>query len=257
MALGTVWERWDGTELERFEATPVEELHLHDRFEVGFAETGALVLEGEKWSQTLEEGSGYLVGPGLVHRVPRNPQPSRFRRMFLTSTSAARMLSPVMAETSMTQPVLLAQSVLRSWWSRLETDTTQGMMLPAQPIRIRPKHPAVAKAVAFLRENINRTISLDELAKVCRVSKFHLCRIFHRTVGVTPRTFHRHIRLEASRDLLRRGRPSALVAYDLSFSDQSHFIRSFRKQFGTTPGDYLQALHTNRVRPVVQTAVGT
>jgi AraC-like DNA-binding protein len=255
MTLETVKERWDGSELERFESTPHEELHLHDRFEAGFVESGTMTIEGEKWSQTLTEGSGYLVGPGLVHRVVKRPVPGRFRRLFIGETAVERLLSPVAADTSIAQPVVLAQTVLQSWWKHLEVDMTPVPgPLPA-PNRLRPTHPAVAKAVAFLRDNMNRTISLDELAKVCRVSKFHLCRIFHRTVGVTPRTFHRHIRLETSRELLRRGRPSALVAYDLSFSDQSHFIRSFRKQFGTTPGDYLQALQTQRTRPVAQSTL--
>lgn len=41
--------------------------------------------------------------------------------------------------------------------------------------------------------------------------------------------------------MLHAGTAAADIARALSFSDQSHFIRSFRKQFGVTPGDFVQA----------------
>jgi AraC-like DNA-binding protein len=41
--------------------------------------------------------------------------------------------------------------------------------------------------------------------------------------------------------MLLAGTPASTIARDLGFSDQSHFIRSFRKQFGVTPGDFQSA----------------
>ncbi|MEM1023325.1 MAG: AraC family transcriptional regulator [Myxococcota bacterium] len=242
MSVEFVLNRWEDSEIERFAGSPPEELHLHDRVEIGYAEDAPLVLEGEKWRQTVEPGSAYVVGVGLVHRLAEPRPGPRFCRMYLGWRACSTLLPAPLQEASARQPVLLPRPRAESWWA----DLNQGWFparadTPSTPA-LHEHHPAVMRAMAFLRQNLNRTISLDELGKICQVSKFHLCRVFHKVVGVTPRTYHRHIRLEASRVLLSKGRPSALVAYDLSFSDQSHFIRSFRKQFGMTPGDYVHAL---------------
>jgi len=241
MSIEFVQSRWEDSELERFEGFPSEEPHLHERLEVGFVDQGALALEGPKWRQLVEPGSAYLLGVGLVHRLAERSPGLRLHRMYLGKRASSALVAEDLVETASRQPVLLPRAVAESWWSEMARGWYPARPEPAAPARAL-NHPAVARAIAHLRSNLNRTVSLDELGKTCRISKFHLCRVFHRVVGVTPRTYHRHVRLEASRRLLQRGRPSALVAHDLSFSDQSHFIRSYRKQFGMTPGDYVQAL---------------
>lgn len=247
MTLHRVCAAADGTEREFFRRMPVEEDHLHERFELGFAPQSSFQLEnGAHGALEVGPGSGYLVGPGVVHRLrPRNgAEDAPFHRMFL-GPSMLGLLPREVLDGALRRPTLVDASRLRDVWQAAESAPVGPPSAP--PVQRRIEHPGVERAMEHLQTQLHRGVSLDELSNVCALSKFHLCRLFHRVVGVTPRTFHRHIRVERGRHLLRTGRPSSRVASDLHFSDQSHFIRSFRRQFGATPGQFVQAM----ARPVL------
>jgi AraC family transcriptional activator of pobA len=60
-----------------------------------------------------------------------------------------------------------------------------------------------------------------------------------RATGVTAgHLIRQRVLTEAKRQLIFTGQPIHEIAYDLAFSDPSHFARFFRKQTGTTPQDF-------------------
>lgn len=70
--------------------------------------------------------------------------------------------------------------------------------------------------------------SVADMAEAASLSPRQLQRVLKRTTGFAPHDFLKVLRLQQS--LL--GTPS------LSYADQSHFIHSFRKATGYTPGQY-------------------
>lgn len=70
--------------------------------------------------------------------------------------------------------------------------------------------------------------SVADMAELAQISPRQLQRTLKRTTGFTPHDFFKVLRLQQS--LL--GEPS------LSYSDQSHFIHSFKKATGYTPAKY-------------------
>jgi AraC family transcriptional activator of pobA len=60
-----------------------------------------------------------------------------------------------------------------------------------------------------------------------------------RATGVTAgHLIRQRVLTEAKRQLIFTAQPIHEIAYDLAFSDPSHFARFFRKQTGTTPQDF-------------------
>ena len=60
-----------------------------------------------------------------------------------------------------------------------------------------------------------------------------------RATGVTAgHLIRQRVLTEAKRQLVFTGQTIHEIAYDLAFSDPSHFARFFRKQTGTTPQDF-------------------
>lgn len=90
----------------------------------------------------------------------------------------------------------------------------------------------------FMRENLEKNISLQELATISGLSRWHFLRSFRDRVGLTPHAYLLQMRIRRAEELLRIGRSPVLVALELGFSDQSHLTRCFKGFLGTTPGAY-------------------
>jgi len=85
--------------------------------------------------------------------------------------------------------------------------------------------------------------SVAELAQLAGVHPTHLLRTFRRHTGATISNYVRRRRIQKARTEVARGdRPLAMIALDAGFSDQSHFTRVFRQEFGETPGQYARSL---------------
>ncbi|MBC7808038.1 MAG: helix-turn-helix transcriptional regulator [Akkermansiaceae bacterium] len=82
--------------------------------------------------------------------------------------------------------------------------------------------------------------TLTQLAEMAGVHPSHLLRAFRQQYHLTPGEFVRRLRIEEACRRLRSGQstPLSVLALDLGFSDQSHFIRIFRSIVGVTPGAY-------------------
>jgi AraC-like DNA-binding protein len=72
------------------------------------------------------------------------------------------------------------------------------------------------------------------------VNKYHLIRAFSREVGLPPHTFQTAVRITRAQRLLKQGVPSAWIAAQLGFADQSHFIRTFRRWRHVTPNEFAE-----------------
>lgn len=77
-------------------------------------------------------------------------------------------------------------------------------------------------------QNIDDIYCVADMAEVAKLSTRQLQRVLKRTTGFAPHDFLKVLRLQQA----LKDEPS------LSYADQSHFIHSFRKATGYTPGKY-------------------
>jgi len=98
------------------------------------------------------------------------------------------------------------------------------------------------RAVEFVNENLERNLTLPEIAASAGLSPFHFARAFKQTTGFTPHQYLIRRRVERAKMLLaRRELPLAEVGYRAGFRNQSHFTMLFRRLTSMTPGDYRRA----------------
>jgi AraC family transcriptional regulator len=97
--------------------------------------------------------------------------------------------------------------------------------------------------VQYVEDNIERNISLAELANLVQLSGFYFTRKFRIDFGCPPHAYVIQRRLEhAKRQLARKDVPLKCVAANCGFSDQSHMNRLFRRVLGFTPAAYREAV---------------
>jgi AraC family transcriptional regulator len=94
----------------------------------------------------------------------------------------------------------------------------------------------VDKLEEVLREDVDQLLSLTDISGMVGVHPVHLSREFARYFRCNFSEYSRKMRLEKALGLLRKPFLSlADVSAECGFSDQSHFIRCFRKCLGITP----------------------
>jgi AraC-like DNA-binding protein len=99
--------------------------------------------------------------------------------------------------------------------------------------------PGFGPALAHMRTHFQHEISNQQLASISNMSLRAFERRFNATFHLTPQRFLRKLRLRiASRALIYSEASLSEVALTAGFSDQSHFSREFRRQFGRTPREY-------------------
>lgn len=101
--------------------------------------------------------------------------------------------------------------------------------------------PVTAEALNHIL-GVKGVVDLQELQKRLRVSERTLERKFTTQVGISPKLFSRVTQFQASLDQLKAGRFTRLsdIAFDNGYTDQSHFIRSFKTFTGFTPFQFQQ-----------------
>lgn len=100
------------------------------------------------------------------------------------------------------------------------------------------------KAVQYIYNNVQSKFSLDELAKTCFMSKYHLIRTFKKEMGITPKQYHQQCKVRKLKDMIFEDSQSN-IAYMLNFSTQSHMDSIFKRYMGITPNSYIAAVETN------------
>ncbi len=99
------------------------------------------------------------------------------------------------------------------------------------------------RVLAYIRANLERTISLDDLASEAGMSPSHFSRLFKDTVGTPPMQYVMAYRIEQSLSMMRdAGRALGEIAFACGFADQAHFSRSFKQVVGQSPRQYRASL---------------
>src|SRR5579885_2450511 len=92
------------------------------------------------------------------------------------------------------------------------------------------------KVTNHIGEHLQENITMDELARLACLSEDHFRELFKNTTGLPPLQFVLKHRVQKALELLRTGKfRVAEAAYEVGFSDQSHFDRHCRKFFGFSP----------------------
>ena len=94
---------------------------------------------------------------------------------------------------------------------------------------------SITKSIEYIHDCFYDNISLDTIANISNLSKYHFIRLFKQKTTFTPHQYILNLKIEYALKLIQKDMPLAIVAQTCGFSDQSHFIRAFKERFGFTP----------------------
>ena len=92
------------------------------------------------------------------------------------------------------------------------------------------------KALWYIESHLADALSLEEIAGVGGVSRFHMVRAFAAATGLSVMRYVRARRLSEAARALAGGAPDILhLALDADYGSHEAFTRAFRDHFGVTP----------------------
>lgn len=100
---------------------------------------------------------------------------------------------------------------------------------------------ALAPALELMRDSHAESLTLEQMGEVAGLTPFQLIVAFKRALGLTPHAYLTQLRLKAALHRLQAGHPLVEAALASGFYDQSALNRHFKRAFGMTPLQYVDA----------------
>ena len=97
--------------------------------------------------------------------------------------------------------------------------------------------PELQKALKFMRQSLNDSLSLTELARYSGVSQATLYRLFREYFNISPINYFLEQKMEKAKTLLQYF-PVKQVAGMLNFSTAQYFSNEFKKRYGVSPKNF-------------------
>jgi AraC-like DNA-binding protein/mannose-6-phosphate isomerase-like protein (cupin superfamily) len=94
-------------------------------------------------------------------------------------------------------------------------------------------------AIDFLSKNLDKTLTLEEIAASVNLSASHFSFVFKQKTGFTPIEYFNHLKVQkACQYLLFTSLRIKEIAVELGIEDQFYFSRMFTKLMGISPNEY-------------------
>ncbi len=94
----------------------------------------------------------------------------------------------------------------------------------------------IKEAVAFIEQNFQNPITIEEIAKFCGLNRSYFGKIFHKSIGKSPQDFLISYRMTKAAELLKLTSLSiADVGNAVGYENQLHFSRAFKHVYGISP----------------------
>ncbi len=96
----------------------------------------------------------------------------------------------------------------------------------------------IRAAIIYIRDHIREKITVDTLAQMSGMSKYHFIREFKRITHYTPVMYVNIVRIEMARRLIgEKDLSIGEVSEKCGFDNVSYFTKTFKKYTGTTPSE--------------------
>lgn len=100
----------------------------------------------------------------------------------------------------------------------------------------------VSQALRYIEDNLNGKLELEQVAAALHYSKYHLHRVFTKTVGFTIHDYVQRRQLtEAAKLLVFSQKPIIDIALISGYESQQAFTSVFKAMYKTTPAEFREA----------------
>ncbi|MDR0887056.1 MAG: AraC family transcriptional regulator [Clostridiales Family XIII bacterium] len=105
----------------------------------------------------------------------------------------------------------------------------------------------IDESIKYIRENVGKKITLDELADNIGLSKYHFSHLFKKQTGYAPMEYVISTRLDRAKILLKTTSQNVTeIAYEVGYENVGSFINLFVNKEGISPSAFRKTVNTKR-----------
>ena len=237
----------------------VYDRHMHDTFAIGVTLRGVQRFWCRGSTHDSRPGNVIVIDPGEVHDGRSGSHGGyAYRMLYVPAPLVHEIVSGagdgIGADAPLLPDRVLARLIDRTWAAMAASPASlaadqwlhESVLYLARrharhhrlPAIAAPNRPALHRVREYMREHLDRAVTVRQLATPASMSRFQLTRQFQKAFGLSLHAYQLQLRLDEAKRRLQNGDGIAAVASDLGFVDQSHLHRRFKASFGVTPGEW-------------------
>ena len=268
--------------IERLRRDPqfqMQEAHLHSRYELYYLNRGSCSFFVGGRLFAMQEGSGILIPPGVLHSTSYRSSHAGAERTALffreddLNYADLRDLVGGWAKTERPSLFLLDQSfreglealfaamlaedrIRDCYCERMLDLRCKEVLLYLSrcalyeedlPQELRTGDPLVLLAARFIGAHYAQKLGIPELARACGCSESLLSLRFKRATGIGVHAYLQGFRLQQAASLLAQTKRSVTdIAFSCGFQSPGYFKDAFRKVYGISPRAYRRQKETEQ-----------
>lgn len=245
-----------GVNIERTPNKVSAAQNWHDELEIELCTDGEgeVLLDGKRY--VFRKGDAVIVNSNVLHHtgshervvytclIPHldlcrtvgfDPTLMRFEPIVHDNELSELILSLVRANEDSASTMLERCELLLRILLLVQNKYTLPHTSKAQ---VSPHMRSVRDAIAFIRRDFSKKITLDAIAKSVYIDKYTLCREFKRATGQTVVQYINSYRTNTASEMILSGSTISEAARACGFENMSFFTRTFKKYLGCLPSDY-------------------
>ncbi len=103
----------------------------------------------------------------------------------------------------------------------------------------------IAQVIQYINEHYGHISDIEEIASRFFISKFHLCRIFNKNLGIPLITYLNTIKIREACTMMKQGHSNLTeIAMQCGFNSSSYFCKVFKSEKGISPTEYKKRLRS-------------
>lgn len=238
--------------------------HLHLDVELLYVKRGRFAVQAGDEEYRMEEGELLLLIPNTIHAYRTLTAPEQTRYVLVIAQPAcagdyqnrlltAHPVCPLVKGASLHPDVPYALDALVNGGEKQESQDVLRLFFQLILARIFPvmdwenqehvlPHSLASQVICYISQHYRENVSLETLAVRFGVSRYHLSRLFSRTIRSGFYAYLHSLRVNYAKGQLQNTSQDILtIAMDSGFENQQTFNRVFKALCGMTPKEYRRA----------------
>ena len=131
------------------------------------------------------------------------------------------------------EAAILGESMIDEIYFRLLNDEQGGML--KYHLQQRGQISEILRSVEYLHQNLDRAVSIDDLAEYVNMSSSGFHKKFKEVMHLSPLQFAKSIKLNKAQSYIMQGKNVSEAGFMVGYNSAAQFSREYKRFFGVSP----------------------